>query len=101
MATQFPQQNNDGLIRQYIAHQQTVPYQAITDALPRPVLTSPSPFSLSATYQSQATPETAEPATPSAPPTKKSPILRIVGIVLVCILALSIYVISNASPSAP
>lgn len=101
MATQFPQQNNDGLIRQYMAHQQTMPYQAITDALPSPVATSSSPFSSSDTYQSQAIPETAEPATPSAPPAKKSRILRIAGIALVCMLALGIYVFSSASPSTP
>ena len=103
MATHFPPQDNGGLIRQYLAHQQTMPYQAITDALPEPVETS-SPFSLSDTYQSQAMPEIPEIPEPiKFPPTqstKKPPVLRVVAVVLMSILVLSIYIIwHGSSPS--
>jgi competence protein ComEA len=52
MATHSSQQNNNGLIRQYLAHQQTIPCQAIMLIPPEPIATSSS--TLSDTYLSQA-----------------------------------------------
>lgn len=97
--TEFPPRKNNGLIRQYIAHQETMPYQAIPPSFPEKAFT-PSPFHLSDTYQSQAIPEIAESVTPAQQSTKKPRILRIVAIVIACILIGSIYAIWQASPSS-
>ncbi len=96
MATQFPPQNNEGLIRQYLAHQQTMSHQAMTPTLSEPAITS-SPLSLSDTHQSQALPELSEQTMLPAQPTKKQRILRVVAAVLVGILAVSMYLIWHAS----
>jgi competence protein ComEA len=109
MQTEFPAQNNSGLIRQYIAHQQTISHPAITAALPEQ-MPAPAPFNLADTYQSQAIPEIPEQAMPeileqTLPPAhlaKRPRSWRIVALVLVCILAVGIYSIwYAASPSAP
>jgi competence protein ComEA len=109
MQTEFPAQNNSGLIRQYIAHQQTIAHPAITATLPEQIPAS-APFNLSDTYQAQAIPEIPEQAMPEileqtlppAHPAKRPRSWRIVALVLVCILAVGIYSIwYAASPSVP
>jgi len=106
MATQFPQQNKNGLIRQYFAHQQTMPYQAITPAPLEPVV-MPPPSGISDPYSPQALPGISEQALPEIPEqvippveaTKKPQIRRVVAVILVCVLALSMYFIWRPSPS--
>ncbi|MBA2393611.1 MAG: helix-hairpin-helix domain-containing protein [Ktedonobacteraceae bacterium] len=101
MANKSSAQKNDGLIQQYFAHQQTMPYQAITPVLPEPVLNVP-PFGVSDTYQSQALASIPEQAlSPVQPeqPTPKLQIRKAIGVLLVCMLVGTVYVIWRGAPS--
>lgn len=129
MTTQSSQQNNVGLIRQYIAHQQTMPYQAMTSppepiaalsdtrpsqAIAEPIVT-PLPSGISGTYPSPALSRsviTSPPFTMDSSlaipemleqtvpsSTKKPQILRTVAVVLVCMLGVGMYFIWHTSPS--
>ena len=99
MATQFPPQNNEGLIRQYLAHQQTLPYEAMAPALSESEIPA-SPFNLPNIYQPQAPSEISEQAMLPVQPKKKPQVLRIVVVVLVGILAISMYLIWHTSSPA-
>jgi competence protein ComEA len=95
MATQFPQRNG-GLIRQHLARQETIPYQAITlPPMPEPVELSPV---ASLTPRNEVTEEPLNEALPV--PAKKLPITRMIAVALVGILGLSIYLIWHPTGSA-
>ena len=96
MEKQTSQQNNDGLIQQYFAHQQTIPYQAMTPIPPEPIIIA-SPVGTSDTYQSQTIPGIPEQALSPVQPTKK--LRRAIAVLLVCILAATMYFIWHESPS--
>jgi competence protein ComEA len=101
MAKQSSPQNNDGLIQQYFAHQQTMPYQAMTPVPPEPISSAP-PFDISDTYQSQTIPGISEQALPpvqSVQPARKRQIRRAIVVLLVCMLAAAMYLIWRGSPS--
>ncbi len=123
MATRSSQQNNDGLIRQYLAHQQTMPYQAAptpAESISDPVVTPP-PSGISGTYPLQALSSSIVtsppfgisnidssqviPGMPEMPektvltPPKKLRIRYAVAAVLVCILGAGMYFIWHTSPS--
>jgi len=98
MAKQSSPLNNDGLIQQYFAHQQTVPYQAMTPVPPEPVIIAP-PFGISDTYQSQTLPGIPEQALPPVQPARKLQIRRAIVVLLICTLAATVYFIWSGSPS--
>jgi competence protein ComEA len=101
MAKKSSAQKNDGLIQQYFAQQQTMPYQVITPIPPEPVFNVP-PFGVSDTYQSQALSSIPEQALPSAQPTQLTPKLQIrkaIGVLLVCMLVGTVYFIWRGAPS--
>jgi competence protein ComEA len=91
-------QQHDGLIQQYFAHQQTMPYQAMTPIPPEPVITIP-PFGISDTYQSQAIPGISNQALPPVQPTRKLQIRKALGVLLVCMLVATVYFIWRGSPT--
>jgi competence protein ComEA len=98
MEKQTSQQNNSGLIQQYFAHQQTIPYQAMTPVPPEPV-SSVRPFGISDTYQSQAIAGIPEQAPSPAQYAKKLHIRRVLAVLLVCMLAVVMYFIWRESPA--
>lgn len=98
MEKRSSQQNNDGLVQQYFAHQQTIPYQVMTPVPPEPISTA-RPFGVSDTYQSQGIPGIPEQALPTAQPTKKLQIRRVIAVLLVCMLAATMYFIWGGSSS--
>jgi competence protein ComEA len=100
MAKQSSPLNNDGLIQQYFAHQQTVPYQAMTPVPPEPVIIAP-PFGISDTYQPQALPGIPEQALPPVQPARKLQIRRAIVVLLVCTLAATVYFIWSGSSPTP
>lgn len=98
MEKRSSQQNNDGLIQQYFAHQQTIPYQAMTPVPPEPV-SRVQPSGVSDTYQSQVIPGIPEQALPTVQSTKKLQIRRMIAVLLVCMLAATMYFIWGGSSS--
>ena len=98
MEKQTSQQNNSGLIQQYFAHQQTIPYQAMTPVPPEPV-SMVQPSGISDTYQSQVIPGISEQALAAVQPTKKLQIRRVIAVLLVCMLAAVMYFIWSGSPA--
>ena len=100
MTNKSSAQKNDGLIQQYFAHQQTMPYQTITPVPPEPVFNVP-PFRVSDTYQSQmpaAIPEQALPPVQPEQPTPKLQIRKAIGVLLVCMLVGTMYFIWRGAP---